>query len=1111
VYAHKTTLVEQPGRSPIDPVRQVEARASAHFGGTPPHPSGEDARHDLARGAQLQIVPDLPGIQCNPPATTIDWWEPVHEVEFRLLAGTNLAGTVIRGAVRVWCGPLILAEVSIAIHVARDGSAEEPPQVREPFVQYRKIFPSYSHQDGAVVERFAEAARALGDEYLQDVLALRPGEHWNPRLLELIEDADVFQLFWSNNSMRSPHCRDEWEHAVALQRPLFIRPLYWEEPMPKDPAQELPPDALRRLHFIKVPAEQPEAAPSPSQQSRPASRLRVFINYRREDVWGEALLLYDRLAARFGTESVFLDTRNLTPGMNWLEEIKSQRDSYGVMLALIGAHWTSILKERDRAAIVEPTQDSVRYEIQYALRPNSGIRVIPVLVGDDVPFSAELLPRSLRGLAQIEVAQVRQKLFDEGVAQLIGRLEVIAREQPGLSPEAVAPPRLAQEQLAPLQADGIGLATPRSDVAQRELVLRHMVDEGNLVVFLGSRLTAGHSGPPRDPGLLPDADEIAADLSQRFGVEPPRQDLPGVAQYVYVTKGMPDLYRTLRQLLTVDCEPGPVHRFLARLPGMLEELGIGKRYQLIVSTNFDTALEQAFDREREPYDLAVYMASGPDKGKFVHFPYRGFPEAISIPNSYEKFPIRDYGELERTLIVKIHGAVDGAVGDYRWRGNYVITEDNYIDYLSRGPIESLVPTQILGKLRESHCLFLGYPVRDWNLRVFLKRIWEGRIGSRSWAVGPDPNSLEKDFWAQSNVDLYAADLGDYVALLQERLIARSPEHRDVSATGTVQNARAAESPYVGLTSYTEENAAVFFGRDKERTVLISNLRAARLTLLYARSGAGKSSLLRAGVASRLGELAWRGLEERGTAQNIPVVFSSWREDPTAGLIDAIQEAVSPFVRGNLPSRFPHQPLEDAVMAASNAADATLLVMLDQFEEYFFYQSAEGRDRSFADELASCINRPDLRANFLISIRDDAYSSLGDLFKGRIPNVYGNYLHLDHLSRESARLAIEKPIASFNALHPNNPPVEIEPGLVDAVLSQLQLDKIAAVSVGTGDLGDGKGLARDGDRIVAPYLQLVMVRLWEHERAAGSRRLRLETLERLGGAQTLIRHSPRSGS
>jgi hypothetical protein len=103
------------------------------------------------------------------------------------------------------------------------------------------------------VASFAEAARALGDQYLQDVLALRAGERWDARLLQLIEAADVFQLFWSSNSMRSQHCQDEWEHALALGRPLFIRPVYWEEPLPQDPGQELPPAALRELHFVKVP------------------------------------------------------------------------------------------------------------------------------------------------------------------------------------------------------------------------------------------------------------------------------------------------------------------------------------------------------------------------------------------------------------------------------------------------------------------------------------------------------------------------------------------------------------------------------------------------------------------------------------------------------------------------------------------------------------------------------------------------------------------------------------------------------------------------------------------------------------------------------------------
>jgi len=326
----------------------------------------------------------------------------------------------------------------------------------------------------------------------------------------------------------------------------------------------------------------------------------------------------------------------------------------------------------------------------------------------------------------------------------------------------------------------------------------------------------------------------------------------------------------------------------------------------------------------------------------------------------------------------------------------------------------------------------------------------------------------------------------------------------VSAIGAVQDVSAEESPYVGLTFYTEENAAMFFGRDRERTVLISNLRAARLTLLYAQSGAGKSSLLRAGVASKLTELAQRNLRQRGAARNIPVVFNSWRDDPLADLIGEIQAASMPFLRGAPPPELAPDRLDNAIEAVSSATDATLLVILDQFEEYFVYRSREVRNRSFADELADCIKRVGLRANFLIAIREDAYSGLGDLFKGRISNVYGNYFHLEHLTREAAREAIEKPVAAFNGLHPEQPPVEIEPGLVEAVLGQLRPDQFDPDQGGVGRLAGGDGTRDHRDEIAAPYLQLVMKRLWDTEREQRSRKLRVQTLDELGGAQTIVR-------
>lgn len=252
VFAHKTDLVEKPGKPPLDPTEQVEAIARAHFGNLPVRKAEEDARSGVFRGARLRITADLPGLRCEPASAEFDWREPVHHVVFQLLAAPEKVGSVARGVVRIWCGPLILGEVSVAISVTAFASAVQPPTVAESAPRYRKIFPSYSRHDRAIVDGFAEIVRTFGDEYLRDVIAIRAGERWRERLPKLIEEADIFQLFWSSNSMRSSYCREEWEHALALGRPFFVRPFYWEDPRPEDRANGLPPAALDALEFAKV-------------------------------------------------------------------------------------------------------------------------------------------------------------------------------------------------------------------------------------------------------------------------------------------------------------------------------------------------------------------------------------------------------------------------------------------------------------------------------------------------------------------------------------------------------------------------------------------------------------------------------------------------------------------------------------------------------------------------------------------------------------------------------------------------------------------------------------------------------------------------------------------
>jgi hypothetical protein len=270
VYVHKSDPLVDPDYGLIYPLEEVKARARALFGDVETHAHSVDAQQALLHGNALHIAPDLPGLMCDPASVTVVWRGPVHEARFVVRASPRLAGSVVRGWVRVWCGPLILGELSVSLRVAAVSEAPATFQNDRPTSQglgrYRKIFPSYSRRDDVVVQQIAVAARALGDQYLQDVLTLRSGEPWHDRLLELIEEADVFQLFWSSNSMHSPHCRTEWEHALALRRPMFVRPLYWEDPFPEAPELGMPPAELRSLHFARVPVTAPSAIPAPQQR-----------------------------------------------------------------------------------------------------------------------------------------------------------------------------------------------------------------------------------------------------------------------------------------------------------------------------------------------------------------------------------------------------------------------------------------------------------------------------------------------------------------------------------------------------------------------------------------------------------------------------------------------------------------------------------------------------------------------------------------------------------------------------------------------------------------------------------------------------------------------------
>jgi WD40 repeat protein len=313
-----------------------------------------------------------------------------------------------------------------------------------------------------------------------------------------------------------------------------------------------------------------------------------------------------------------------------------------------------------------------------------------------------------------------------------------------------------------------------------------------------------------------------------------------------------------------------------------------------------------------------------------------------------------------------------------------------------------------------------------------------------------------------------------------------------------------DCPYQGLMPYLEEQADFFFGREKWSAIITDNLMVSRLTILYGTSGVGKTSVLRAGVAHHLRQLAQKNLKESGQPEFAVVVFSAWRDEPVAGLVQKVEKDVKkilPAVKVPEPGTSLAKTLENwakVLVTDPERSSGKLLIILDQFEEYFQYHSHKDGEGTFAFEFPRAINESGLPVNFLISLREDTLAKL-DHFKGRISNLFGNYLRIPHLDEESAVDAIRKPLGVFNQrLKAGEKSIGIETELVQEVLEQVKVGKVSFVESGKG------GRERPSTAIETSYLQLVMERLWKEEMKIGSDCLRLETFKRLGKAENIVK-------
>ena len=325
-------------------------------------------------------------------------------------------------------------------------------------------------------------------------------------------------------------------------------------------------------------------------------------------------------------------------------------------------------------------------------------------------------------------------------------------------------PRARKEVRVPqMPPERDGLTEVRYDPAELDShfhFARRALESGNVVPFLGagvntSARTVGQSAEGRPS--LPSGKELTEYLATESRYPEAERDLLRVSQFFALEAGKADLYETLHRLFSGEHEPSPTHRLLAALPQMFRQHGQNPHYQLILTTNYDCSLERAFDDAGERYHLLWYVSEGEFEGKFMHLS-PGSVEARLIAEPNED----DVSTDDCTVIIKVHGGV----GVPPILDSYVITEDDYLDYLTHSTeVASLFPIRLAEELLKSQFLFLGYSLRDWNLRVILTRIWREQhrtVSRKSWAIQNNPTKLDLLFWADRKVEIVRVGIDEYV-------------------------------------------------------------------------------------------------------------------------------------------------------------------------------------------------------------------------------------------------------------------------------------------------------------------------------------------------------------
>ena len=239
-----------------------------------------------------------------------------------------------------------------------------------------------------------------------------------------------------------------------------------------------------------------------------------------------------------------------------------------------------------------------------------------------------------------------------------------------------------------------------------------------------------------------------------------------------------------------------------------------------------------------------------------------------------------------------------------------------------------------------------------------------------------------------------------------------------------------ETPYRFLDYYRLEDRDIFFGRESEKRILLADVIVARLVVLFAQTGTGKTSLINAGVRPLLEDQGYRTFFVR--VKKDPVA-SARREILGFGGRDE-SESIESETRSSDGKLLWHG--ESFAQQLENIAaqlEKRIVLFFDQFEEFFIYPIEEepsadpekrrlqrlereeqlAKKRQFVKDIAFLYHNPKSRVHVVFSMREEWFVEM-DIFRDEIPKIYHNdsNLRLLWFDENQAREAIKRPAEEY---------------------------------------------------------------------------------------------------